>query len=75
VVEKLDPDGKILTNEDDSDLPQERLTPVYSVRRVLAGENSESSLGRKLSAWNTVQERSTSAQSRRRTTDSQEARA
>ena len=52
VLEKLDPDGKIQTNEADSNLPQERLTPVHSVRRVLEGENSESSLDRKLPARN-----------------------
>jgi hypothetical protein len=71
VLEKLDPDGKIQTNENDSDLPQERLTPVHSVRRVLVvGENSESSLDRKLPARNAVQESPTFAQSRQ-TTDSQ----
>jgi hypothetical protein len=70
VLEKLDPDGKILTNEDDSDLPQERLTRVHSLRRVLLGESSESSLDKKLPARNTLQVRSTSPQSRR-TTDLQ----
>jgi hypothetical protein len=71
LLEKLDPDGKIQTNEADSNLPQERLTPVHSVRKILAGENSEFSLDRKLPARNAVQERPASAQSRQ-TTDSQE---
>jgi archaellum component FlaC len=71
VLEKLDPDGKIQTNEADSNLPQERLAPVHSVRRVLEGANSESSLDRKPPARNDVQERPASAQSRQ-TTDSQE---
>jgi hypothetical protein len=72
VLEKLDPDGKIQTNEADSNLPQERLTPFHSVRRILEGEKSESTLDRKLPAWNAVQERPASAQSRQ-TTDSEEA--
>jgi hypothetical protein len=71
VLEKLDPDGKIQTNEADSNLPQERLTPVHSVRRILEGEKSESTLDRKLPARNAIQERPASAQSRQ-TTDSEE---
>jgi hypothetical protein len=71
LLEKLDPDGKIQTNEADSNLPQERLTPVHSIRKILEGENSEFSLDRKLPARNAVQERPASAQYRQ-TTDSQE---